>query len=144
MKRFGVGVAFAMIIGASLSLVAMGGAYATGVSCKKVSGKITGTVSISTCSPVVTGYTTLSGQATKLVAGGTLTWAPNKKTTIIKDTATQKGTGCKAPAKEYDVTGSVTGGTATYTKKGDIIKGRVCVNTTLGTVALVPGTSITL
>lgn len=50
----------------------------------------------------------------------------------------------KAPAKKYDVTGSVTGGTAAYTHKSDIIKGRVCVNLTAGTASLVPNTKITL
>jgi len=146
MKRFGVGVVSAILVAASLSLVAMSGpAYAaSSVTCKKVSGSISGTVTISLCSPVKAGYTSLSGLATKLVAGGPLTWSTSKKTTIIKTVAKQTGTGCKAPAMEYDVSGTVTGGTAAYTKVGDVVKGRACVNLLAKTVTLVPNTSITL
>ncbi len=146
MKRFGVGVAFAMVIGASLSLVAMGGAYATGVACKSVTGKISTTFKISACTPANAQYVSASAPTKSLTTGtGTLKWLPSNKTTIIATKpAVAKVNGCKAPAIEYDVAGTVTGGTATYTKKGDIVKGRACINTALGTITLVPGTSLTL
>jgi hypothetical protein len=144
MKRFGVGAALAMVIGASLSLVAMSGAYATGVACKKVSGTATGTFTISSCLPLNSKYLTAGAKTSSLATGsGTITWKPSLKTTIIKTTFTPKGHGGCGTGNEFDIAGSVKGGTATYTHIGDIIKARIC-DSTAGSLSLVPGTTMTL
>jgi hypothetical protein len=148
MKRFGVGAAAmtAMVISASLAMVAMSGAaYAlSSVSCSTVSGTITTAFKISNCAPKNTLYVSASAPISSLATGkGTITWLPSKKTTIISTTHTTKSPGgCGTGGTEYDIKGTVTGGTATYTKKGDVISGRACVKGS--NLSLVPGTKLTL
>ncbi len=149
MRRFAVGtsVVSTLLVAATLALGAMtGAAFAvTHATCKKLSGSATSSFTISTCSPTNAQYKTASAKSSTLASGGgTLTWAPSKKTTVIKGTVTNKGQGgCAVGSQEYDLSGTVTGGTATYTKKGDIVKGRACLSPT-ATLSLVPGTSLTL
>ena len=90
-------------------------------------------------------YKTASAKSSALATGkGTLTWLPSKKTTIVSGSVASKGQGgCAIGSTEYDLSGTVTGGTATYTKKGDTVKGRACLSAT-GALSLVPGTSLTL
>jgi hypothetical protein len=123
-----------------------GAAFAvTHATCKKLTGTATSTFTISSCSPVNASYKSATAKSTALATGkGTLTWSPSKKTTAISATITSKGKGgCAVGSNEYDVSGTVTGGTATYTKKGDSVKGRACLSPT-GALSLVPGTSLTL
>jgi hypothetical protein len=147
MRRFAVGtsVVTTLLVAATLALGAMtGAAYAvTHATCKKASGTVSGNITIGSCSPINAQYKTASAKATSLQSGGTLVWAPSKKTTVFKGTATSKGQGgCAVGSTEYDFSGTVTGGTATYTKKGDIVKGRACL--TGVNISLVPHTSFTL
>ncbi len=149
MRRFAVGtsVVTTLLVAATLALGAMtGAAFAvTHATCKKLTGSATSTFTISTCSPVKAQYKSASAKSSTLASGGgTLTWSPSKKTTVVKGTITSKGQGgCALGSTEYDLAGSVTGGTATYTRKGDTVKGRACLSAT-GALSLVPGTSLTL
>jgi hypothetical protein len=148
MKRFGVGVASAMVIAASLSLVAMSGtAYAiSSVSCKKLTGTVSGSVAITTCSPTNPQYVTLGAKTSTLASGaGTLVWKPSLKTTMLKTTfKTVSPSKCGLGTSEFSIVGSVTGGTATYTKKLDVVKAFVCDKIATGALSLLPNTVMTL
>jgi hypothetical protein len=150
MKRVGTGVAgiCAIAVTASLALVAMGGvAYASSsVTCKKVSGTIKTSFIISSCLPANPKDVTASAPISALATGkGTLIWSPSKQTTMISTKPTVKGQGgCGTGNTEYDVLGTVTGGNSTYTKKGDVVKGRACVNGKTFALSLVPGTVLSL
>ena len=118
---------------------------ASSITCKKLSGTITGTITISKCKPKAPKGEkdkTLSGQAANLAAGGTLTWAPSGKTTIVgSPNTTSPGQGaCKAGSTEYDSTGTVTGGTSTYTHAGDAFSSKDCVDGS-GNITLLKGTT---
>ena len=76
--------------------------------------------------------------------GGTVTWSPSSKTSTISVSFKQANKNrCTKGATEYDSKGTVTGGTANYTKTGDKVKVDVCV-TSGGKVSLVPGTKAAL
>jgi hypothetical protein len=115
------------------------------VSCKKVTGSISGTITMKSCTPKDKNNKSLSGIATQLATGGTLTWSPSNGTTIvgnINTTSPGQG-GCKNGSTEYDTTGTVTGGTSTYTHVNDTLTSRTCV-TSKGKLSLVKGTVATL
>jgi hypothetical protein len=116
------------------------------VTCKKVSGVITGTITIKSCKPKNAADKTLSGNAGLLAGGGTLTWAPSGDTTVVSSiTTTSPGQGaCKTGSTEFDSTGTVTGGTSTYTIVGDTLSSRTCVSTKTNKISLVKGTTLTL
>jgi len=119
---------------------------ASSVSCTKLSGTITGTVTITKCTPKSSTNKSASALATSIVGSGTLTWTTSGGTTDISvGTPTSPGQGgCKKGNVEYDITGSVTGGTSTYTAAGDDITGRACLKTATGALSLVKGTALTL
>jgi hypothetical protein len=76
--------------------------------------------------------------------GGTLTWSTSKKTTIIakptvKAVSPDK---CAKGSTEEKATGKVTGGTATYTKKGETFTASICISKA-GALSLAPGTKAT-
>jgi hypothetical protein len=150
MRRFAVGasVVSALAVAATLALGAMtGAAFAVShVTCKKLTGTVAGSFTVTTCSPFNAAYKSASAKTTSLASGsGTLKWAPSGKTTMIHSSFTNRGQGgCALGSQEYDVAGSVVkGGTATYTPVGDVVKGRACLSGT-GSITLVPGTSLSL
>ena len=147
MRRFAVAtsVVTTLLVATTLALGAMtGAAFAvTHATCKKATGTITGNITVGSCIPFNAQYKTASAKATSLQSGGTLKWSPSLKTTVFTGKATSKGQGgCAIGSTEYDFLGTVTGGTATYTRKGDTVKGRACLTGT--SISLVPGTSFTL
>jgi len=108
-----------------------------GVTCSKVSGHVTTKVAFTYCRvSQMGGYIA----ASNLLTGGTLTWKSSKTTTIYSGSGTSPGQGvCKAGHTELDFSGTVTGGTSTYTAIGDPVSYTLCQAAT-GVVKLVPGT----
>ncbi len=127
---------------AAVSLSTPAGA-ASGVACKKLSGSISGSFTVTKCTPKSSKNKKATGMSSSLATGsGTITWSPSHGTTTVTLSETQSGTSCPAGSSEYMVTGSVTGGTSTYTSSGDAISGDVCLKGTK--LSLVKGTSLTL
>jgi hypothetical protein len=117
---------------------------ASGVSCQKLTGTITGDITISKCTPKSKTNKTASGLAVSLASSGTLTWSKSGQTTNVTLSTSSPGQGaCKAGSTEYDVTGTVTGGTSTYTQSGDAVSGKACV-TSGGSLSLVKKSVMTL
>ena len=131
-----------------LSVVTIGVGTASGtssVSCKSLSGSLTGNTTISKCSPFNAQYKSATAKSTTVANGGASKWSPSGKTTVIaKPTATKVSPNkCPVGSTEYKVTSKVTGGTATYTKKGDAVSGLICLSGT-GHISLLPGTTFKL
>jgi hypothetical protein len=142
-----MGLGVAVPVGATVLAGAPGAAFAagSGVKCSALTGTITGNVTVSSCTPANKKYASASAATSTLASGGgTVTWTPSGKTTVIAVTFKQAGTACPAGTSEYEAKGSVTGGTAKYTKTGDKVKVDVCVNTTTGAITLAPGTKVAL
>jgi len=97
------------------------------------------------CTPKNVSYVSATGTALAFLSGGLLTWSPSKKTTPLGKPTVKKVTPdkCAVGGTEYSYSGSVSGGTATYTKKGDVVTAKVCV-TKLLAVSLLPGTKLAL
>jgi hypothetical protein len=114
---------------------------AQGPVCGKLSGSISGTITITKCTPTSASYKTAKGPASALTTSGTFKWASSGKTTIVSDTLSSPGQGsCAAGSIERDIAGSVTGGSAKkYTKVGYVVSVRMCQNGS-GKLSLVPGT----
>jgi len=148
MRRLLVAAAVSGVLAVPVSAVVIGGgssAWAgSTVTCATLKGTDTGTVTISSCKPTNAQYKTLSGKASKLATGGALTWAPSKKTTIVGGlTTTSPGQGaCPKGSTEEISTGTVTGGTATYTHVGDTVSSKVCLKGK--TLSLLKGTKLDL
>ena len=139
-------VAAAFAVPAGLVLTSSPASAASSVTCKKLSGTITGTITISKCTPKAPKGEkdkTLSGQATGLATGGSLTWSPSGKTTTVgKPVTTSPGQGkCPTGWTEYISSGTVTGGTATYTHAGDTFSSDDCVNNSTSVIAILKGTT---
>jgi hypothetical protein len=157
MRRFSLVAAtvVALAVPASLATVAVAGsAYAGGssITCKGLKGTITGTVTISKCTPTGgKGYKTASGAATSLASSGTLTWKSSKNTTDISGgTATQvTPVTCKGKTGaggEYTFTATVSGGTASgpgTPQVGDAVSATACIGST-GKITLLTGTVMSL
>ena len=113
----------------------------TGVTCAKVSGKLTATISLKKCTPKSATNKSAKGPGASLTSSGTLTWKKSHQTTVVSASASSVGQGgCPSGSTERDVTGSVTGGTSTYTHSGDDVHLRLCVAGS-GAVSLVKGTT---
>ncbi|HXQ61686.1 MAG TPA: hypothetical protein VN796_05085 [Acidimicrobiales bacterium] len=113
----------------------------TGVTCAKVSGKLSGSISVKKCTPKSATNKSAKGPGASLTSSGTVTWKKSNQTTVIAaSTSSSLGQGgCKHGSIERDVTGSVTGGTSTYTHSGDYVDLRLC-QTGAGAISLVKGT----
>jgi hypothetical protein len=122
--------------------VTIGGAQ--GPVCAKVKGNISGSVTLSKCTPTNATFASAKGLASALTSGGTFTWATSKKTTVVSDTVSSPGQGsCAAGSIERDISGSVTGGSAKkYAKIGDAVLARLCQSSS-GALTLAPGTKAT-
>ncbi len=119
------------------------------LTCSKLVGTATGTVTISKCTPLSKAdkklYKAATGSSATLASGGAITWSSSGNTTVLnKPAVSSPGQGgCKKGSTEEDATGAVTGGTATVTHAGDVVSGRVCLSST-GALTLVKGTTFTL
>jgi hypothetical protein len=116
------------------------------LTCKKVSGSITGTTTISKCSVPKADkktYKSASGNSTVLAGGGNITWKSSGATTSISAPTISSGTKCPAADSDVIATGSVTGGTATVTNAGDTFSGEFCI-TSKGKISVAKGTVVQL
>ena len=101
------------------------------VACKKLAGKITSSITFSKCSPSSSTNKSMKGQGSILGSNGTFTWSKSGQTTIVQTKETSPGRGaCPAGNTEEDISGSVTGGSSTYTQVGDQVEIRFCVSST--------------
>jgi hypothetical protein len=145
MRRVMMGVAalamMAVPVGVATVTLAPAANAGSSITCGKLSGTITGTITIKKCSPKNKSYKSLSGTATLLAGGGALTWAPGGQTTIVSAPSTSSpGQGaCKTGNTEYISTGTVTGGTSTYTHVGDTFHSETCVTTKNSKISLLKG-----
>lgn len=120
-------------------------AAASGTTCAKLSGVVSGTITFKKCT-FTSGKDktnkTLSGNGLSLASGGTLTWSPsNQTTTVGPPSFTSPGQGsCKPKNTEYIVSGTVVGGTSTHTHAGDAFTATVCLKSSNNTVSLLKGT----
>jgi hypothetical protein len=140
----------AVTIGSAAPAFASGG----GVSCASLKGSLTGgTVSIGKCTPADKNNKSASATIAALAGGsGTITWSKSGGTTDVTTTfvLAPSSTVCKAPkkgvaqAQEIDITGTVTGGTSTYTSAGDTVSLTVCETLKTGKLALAKGTTASL
>ncbi len=113
---------------------------AQGPVCSKLSGTISGNLSIKKCTPTSTTYVKAKGLASALTSSGTFKWSTSGKTTEVQDTLSSPGQGsCVSGSVERDVFGYVVGGTSKYTKSGDLVFVKMCQSAT-GALTLVPGT----
>jgi hypothetical protein len=114
------------------------------VACKKLSGSAVGNFTVSKCTPKNKKDKKATGASSALATGsGTITWSPSKGTTTVSLSETQSGSSCPKGSSEYVVTGSVTGGTSTYTSTSDTVSANVCLSSS-GKLSLVKGTSMHL
>jgi hypothetical protein len=125
---------------ASIGFAGPAGASAP-VSCTKVTGTITGTLTFKGCGTLGKG----SAPAASLASGGTITWKGKKSgTTTFTVTVTSPGQGaCAKGSTEYDATGSVTGDTSGKVTVGSAVSGKACVDAA-GNVTLVKHTTFAL
>ena len=104
------------------------------MTCSKLSGRVHGTVRLTSCSPRSKRYA-----SAKVKPDGIVTWSTSSKVTVTflpPATAVGRGT-CARGRTEWDLAGAVTGGTATNTAFGDSVFARMCATPT-GSVTLVP------
>lgn len=115
-------------------------AATTSVQCAKLSGTLAGTLRISRCTP--------KSPATRSAAldplTSTFTWKRSGETTIVSLGASSPGQGaCSAGSVEYDIAGTVVGGTSAYAAVGNTISAQACVKPN-GRLSLVKGTTFGL
>ena len=114
---------------------------AAGPVCAKLAGTISGTVTLSKCTPKSATYASASAKASALTSSGTFKWSSSAKTTKVSDTVSSPGRGaCTTGSIEKDVVGTVTGGSAKkYAAPGDLVSVQMCESGT-GKLTLVSGT----
>ncbi len=118
-----------------------GTACISSVQCAKLSGTATGTLTISKCKPKSKSNTSASSAALT----STFLWSASGQTTtesLNSPTSPGQG-GCPKGHIEYDISGTVTGGTSTYTAFGDPISAQTCLSAS-GTLSLIKGTKFSL
>jgi hypothetical protein len=126
----------------AVTLSASPAGAATPVACKKLSGSASGSFTISKCTPKNKADKSAKGASSTLATGsGDVTWSPSGGTTAVSISFTQSGSSCPK-ATEYVISGSVTGGTSTYTASGQTISADVCLKGSK--LSLVKGTSMDL
>ena len=128
------------VAAATVGLAGSAGASAP-VSCTKVTGTTTGTLTFKGCGTLGKG----SAPAASLGTGGTITWKGKKSgTTTFSVTVSSPGQGgCKAGSTEYDATGTVSADTSGKVGVGSAVSGRACVDAS-GNVTLVKHTVFAL
>src|SRR5262249_24263738 len=106
---------------------ACNGACGASVQCAKLAGSFTGTLTVSRCTP----RSTIDRRALLDAQTSMFVWMPSGETTIVSLATSSPGQGaCRTGRVELDISGSVVGGTSTYTIVGDVISARACVTAT--------------
>jgi len=116
------------------------------VQCGKLTGSILGNVTIKGCVPKNKADKSVTGAAGALASGGTLTWSPGGQTTVVGAPTYSPITPgqCKKGWSEYETSGSVTGGTSSYTHAGDSVRSLTCVNFKTNKIQLLKGSILSL
>jgi len=118
---------------------------ASTITCGKLSGTITGKITIKKCATIPAGYKQMSGTATTLATGGNLTWKNHDFITVSAPVTTSPGQGsCGAGQTEEDSSGTVTGSSSDAfdtSLVGGTYSSRTCLKGSK--VSLVPHTSAT-
>jgi len=151
-RTLAVAVAVAGLAAPASALVWGGTASAgpahSSIQCNKLSGTISGPITIKKCDPKEKAFKQATGSASALVHGGTLTWSNGETTKVGSLAFTQITTNpAQCPKKgsdEYYTTGTVTGGTSTYTKAGDALSSKTCVIVKTQKLSLAKGTTMSL
>ena len=130
-------------VAAGLSATSAGAAAPP--ACAKLSGTISGNFTVTKCTPKSKTNKKATGSSASLATGGgTITWSPSHGTTTLNVSFTQAATNhCTKGGTEYDVTGSVTGGTSTYTASGQSVSAEACASGS-GKLSLVKHTKMEL
>jgi hypothetical protein len=115
--------------------------YRAPIACSKLSGTLGGSITVSGCSPGTAGY----AKAVLDPTGTFFTWSKSGRTTTVSlGTPTSPGQGaCAKGHVEYDFSGTVAGGTSSYTTAGDPIYGTTCASKS-GKLTLLGGTTFSL
>ena len=114
--------------------------YGQPIACSKVTGTVGGSMTVSFCSPASTGNV----RAVLDPTGTFFTWTKSGQTTAVSLTVTNMGQGvCPNGRIEYDISGSVIGGTSTYTTLGESIYGATCAAKS-GKFVLVKGSTFSV
>jgi hypothetical protein len=115
-----------------------GGACVATVQCARLHGTMAaGTVTIAGCTPKDLEHR----RASLDLLTGTLTWSPSGETTIVGLSISSPGQGvCRTGSVEYDLTGSVAGGTSAYGGTGEPVSAQTCLHPS-GRLSLVRGTA---
>jgi len=149
-KVLAVVALFGFAIPTSIAVVAMAPAAqaASSVTCKKVTGTISGNITIKTCSVAKADkktYKSLTGSAVQLATGGTLTWSSSGASiTISAPTLSTPPPGtCKPKDTAETATGTVTAGDGVVAQTGDTFSATVCY-TSSGKLSLAKGTVVGL
>jgi hypothetical protein len=116
----------------------------TQIVCKKLTGNIATTVTLSACTLAATGGSSQPIPATSLASGGTITWQNSKTTTVTLKLSTTEHDGtetltCPAGTTEYEAHGKVTADTTGFAPVGGVAKAEACANGTTGAISLEPG-----
>jgi len=110
------------------------------VTCAHLAGTTSGSAAFRGCTPKSKTNLTGTLAASSLMLGGSISWPKSGGSTVISVTSTSPGRGsCPRRSVEYDVAGSVTGGTSAYTHLGDPVALRLCQSPT-GGLKLLKGT----
>jgi hypothetical protein len=121
---------------------------AVSLTCTKLSGSVSGPVTVKKCSVVKADkklYKTLTATSgIDLASGGTLTWSSSGTTTVIGAPTVTSPTGnCPTKDSEELATGTVTGGSSAVTHAGDTFRAEVCI-TSKNKIKLAKGTVVDL
>jgi hypothetical protein len=150
MKRLFLIAATVATVALPVSFVAVGlSATSAGATappaCAKLSGTISGTFTISKCKPASKTNKTASGATGSLAGGGgTITWSPSGGTTSLSVTFNAAATNkCPKNSTEYVVSGTVTGGSSTYTASGQTVSADACAANS-GKISLLKKTKMDL
>jgi hypothetical protein len=140
-----------LLIPASLAVIGLAGtaSAASSVACSKTTGKESGSVTITDCTPSAgKSYKKATVPALDLAEGGTITWNGGA-TTTIGDPDSSGGTGqgtCKKKNLEYFFSGVVTAAStsgAGIPAVGDAVSASACLSSS-GKISLAPGTVLEL
>jgi hypothetical protein len=108
--------------------------------CGRLAGNLARSLTVARCTP----RSTTERRASLTTDFTTLTWKPSGETTVLSLTATSPGQGaCRTGGTEYDLTGTVVGGTSSYVPAGEAVSGQICLSPR-GHVTLVKGTTFDL
>jgi hypothetical protein len=146
MRRFAIAMGVAATLAIPLTGLAVGSASAAPAkptvkapSCAKLTGTISSTVTYSKCTPKNKKDKSAGGSVASLETTGTITWSPSGQTTTASFNFASGSGKCPKKDTQEDVTGTVTGGTSTYTATGQAIAQTVCVSSA-GKLSLAKGT----